>query len=144
MTQIPMYLVDTNVISELRKHSNANFDVQQFFQAAIAQNAHIYISVITLGELRRGIELIRYRGDHPQSDLLATWLQTILDDLAIVFSISQPPKPRSGVACACPTLKTPLQTASCNCPYLWTQPSDPQHQRLCGNRSCPLQPVQSS
>lgn len=80
MTQTPMYLLDTNVISELRKQRKANLGVQQFFQAAIEQDARLYISVITLGELRRGLELIRHRGDQPQSDLLAAWLQTILDD----------------------------------------------------------------
>ena len=75
-----MYLLDTNVISELRKQSKANFCVQQFFQNAIEQDARFYISVITLGELRRGVELIRHRGDEPQADLLEAWLQTILDD----------------------------------------------------------------
>jgi predicted nucleic acid-binding protein len=82
MTQPTMYLLDTNVISELRKQSKANLGVQRFFQNATEQDTHLYISVITLGELRRGVELIRYRGDQPQADLLETWLQTILDDYA--------------------------------------------------------------
>jgi predicted nucleic acid-binding protein len=77
-----MYLLDTNVISELRKQKKANPGVQEFFQSAIEQNARLYISTITVGELRRGVELIRYRGDHPQADLLEVWLQTILDDYA--------------------------------------------------------------
>jgi predicted nucleic acid-binding protein len=75
-----MYLLDTNVISELRKQGKANSGVQQFFQDAIEQDTRLYISVITLGELRRGVELIRHRGDQPQADLLEAWLQTILDD----------------------------------------------------------------
>jgi predicted nucleic acid-binding protein len=82
MTQPTMYLLDTNVISELRKHSKANLGVQRFFQNATEQDTRLYISVITLGELRRGVDLIRYRGDQPQADLLETWLQTILDDYA--------------------------------------------------------------
>ena len=77
-----MYLLDTNVISELRKQNKANSGVQQFFQNAIEQDARLYISAITVGELRRGVELIRYRGDHLQAELLDTWLQTILDDYA--------------------------------------------------------------
>ena len=77
-----MYLLDTNVISELRKQGKANSSVQQFFRNAVEQDAHLYISVITLGELRRGVELIRYRGDQRQADLLEAWLQTILDDYA--------------------------------------------------------------
>lgn len=76
------YLLDTNIISELRKQSKANSGVQQFFQNTVEQDDHLYISVITLGELRRGVELIRYRGDRLQADLLEAWLQTILDDYA--------------------------------------------------------------
>ena len=60
--------------------NKVNSCVQQFFQNAIDQDIRLYISVITLGELRRGVELIRYRGDQPQADLLEAWLQTILDD----------------------------------------------------------------
>lgn len=82
MAQSTMYLIDTNVISELRKQNKANSGVQQFFQDAIEQDARLYISVITIGELRRGIELIRHRGDQPQADLLEAWFQTILDDYA--------------------------------------------------------------
>lgn len=82
MTQPVMYLIDTNVISELRKQSKANSGVQQFFQNVIEQDARLYISAITLGELRRGVDLIRYRGDQPPADLLEAWLQTILDDYA--------------------------------------------------------------
>lgn len=82
MTQPSKYLIDTNVISELRKQSKANPGVREFFQQAIEQEAHLYVSVITIGELRRGIELIRYRGDYHQANLLETWLQTILTDYA--------------------------------------------------------------
>ena len=82
MMQPMTYLLDTNIISELRKQSKANSGVQQFFQNTVEQDDHLYISVITLGELRRGVELIRYRGDRLQADLLEAWLQTILDDYA--------------------------------------------------------------
>ena len=77
-----MYLLDTNVISELRKGDRANSGVLKFFREAVQQEAHLFISVITIGELRRGVDLIRYRGDRPQADSLETWLQTILDDYA--------------------------------------------------------------
>ncbi|MGD1855690.1 MAG: PIN domain-containing protein [Leptolyngbyaceae cyanobacterium] len=77
-----MYLLDTNVISELRKQEKANLGVQHFFQSAMAQDSRLYISVVTIGELRRGVDLIRHRGDQPQAELLATWLQGILDDYA--------------------------------------------------------------
>jgi predicted nucleic acid-binding protein len=75
-------LLDTNIISELRKQDKANPSVQQFFDDAIAQDAKLYLSVITIGELRRGVELIRHRGDRPQADLLEAWLQRILDHYA--------------------------------------------------------------
>ncbi|NET38305.1 MAG: type II toxin-antitoxin system VapC family toxin [Cyanothece sp. SIO1E1] len=92
MTQTTMYLIDTNIVSELRKQSRANFGVQKFFQGAIEQDIRLYISVITIGELHRGVELIRYRGDQPQADLLEAWLQNILDDYAdhiIDFTITE-------------------------------------------------------
>ena len=46
-----MYLIDTNVISEIRKKGKANHGVKAFFKTAIAQNADLFISVITVGEL---------------------------------------------------------------------------------------------
>jgi toxin FitB len=77
-----MYLIDTNVISELRKGNKANSGVQQFFKQTAEQEAHLFISVITVGELRRGVELIRYRGDQAQADKLEAWLLTIINDYA--------------------------------------------------------------
>ncbi|MEM8640442.1 MAG: type II toxin-antitoxin system VapC family toxin [Cyanobacteria bacterium P01_G01_bin.54] len=80
MTQPDQYLIDTNVISELRKQDKANPGVQRFFQQAVETDAQLYISVITIGELRRGVERIRCRGDRPQAALLEVWLETILND----------------------------------------------------------------
>jgi len=77
-----MYLIDTNVISELRKKTDANVGVKQFFKHMIKQNLRGYISVITVGELRRGVELIKHRGETLQADKLEIWLQTILTDYA--------------------------------------------------------------
>lgn len=75
-----MYLIDTNVISEIRKKTKANPGVRKFFKQAIQQDAKLYISVITVGELQRGVQLIRHRGDHKQAALLDAWLGTILTD----------------------------------------------------------------
>ncbi len=77
-----MYLIDTNVISELRKKKRANAGVRQFLQQASEQAEESYISVITIGELRRGVELIRHRGDERQAGQLETWLQHLLNDYA--------------------------------------------------------------
>ncbi len=73
-----MYLCDTNVISEIRKGDKANAGVRQFFDAAITQNSRLYVSSITIGELRRGVDLIFHRGDTLQGKLLETWLTAIL------------------------------------------------------------------
>ena len=75
-----MYLLDTNVISEQRKKARANSGVSRFFQQVAAQNLGTYISVVTVGELRRGVELIRYRGDKVQAKSLENWLKLLLDD----------------------------------------------------------------
>lgn len=77
-----MYLLDTNVVSELRKGARANAGVTRFVERIAGEAAPAYISVITLGELRRGVELIRHRGDLPQAQVLETWLQGLLDDYA--------------------------------------------------------------
>jgi len=75
-----MYLIDTNVISEIRKGNKANAGVRQFFDTAIQDNAPLYISAITIGELRRGVDLIFHRGDASQGKLLEDWLNTLLDE----------------------------------------------------------------
>ena len=77
-----MYLVDTNVISEVRKGRTANPGVRSFFAQATQASSNMYLSVITIGELRRGVELIRHRGDLAQSDRLERWLVKLLSDYA--------------------------------------------------------------
>lgn len=75
-----MYLVDTNVISEARKGKAANPGVQKFFRQIDA--ADIYLSVQTIGEIRRGLENIRHRGDMPQARKLERWLDLVVIDYA--------------------------------------------------------------
>ncbi|MGH9549291.1 MAG: type II toxin-antitoxin system VapC family toxin [Terriglobales bacterium] len=74
-----MYLVDTDVISELRKKDKANLRVAAFFKDAAARDAALYLAALTIGELRRGVELIRYRGDARQAQLLERWLDGLLE-----------------------------------------------------------------
>lgn len=74
-----MYLLDTNIISELRKKSRMNAGVKDFFMQVERDGHTLYLSAITVGELRRGIELIRYRGDEKQAIQLESWLDTLLD-----------------------------------------------------------------
>lgn len=75
-----MYLVDTNVLSELRKQRKADRGVRRFFERAAENSDPLYLSVITIGELRRGIELIRHRGDGTQAARLEAWLDVILEE----------------------------------------------------------------
>jgi predicted nucleic acid-binding protein len=73
-----MYLLDTNVVSEIRKRTRANLGVQDFFKRVMAEQAPVFLSVITVGELRRGVELIRHRGDVSQARKLERWLISLL------------------------------------------------------------------
>jgi hypothetical protein len=73
-----MYLIDTNVISEARKRTRADPGVMDFFNQAAAADDPLYLSAVTVGELRRGVELIRHRGDGAQADVLEAWLAMVL------------------------------------------------------------------
>jgi predicted nucleic acid-binding protein len=75
-----MYLIDTNVISEARKRTKANRGVRQFFRRVIKERTPVFLSVITIGELRRGIELLRHRGDSRQAGRLEEWLEALLSE----------------------------------------------------------------
>jgi predicted nucleic acid-binding protein len=77
-----MYLIDTNVISEARKKAKANPGVTAFFERVASSGEAIYLSAVTVGELRRGIELIRRRDDAGQAALLEDWLTIVLDEYA--------------------------------------------------------------
>ncbi|MFC0695490.1 type II toxin-antitoxin system VapC family toxin [Paraburkholderia humisilvae] len=77
-----MYLIDTNVISEIRKRSGAHPGVQEFFNHAAKEQIKLYLSVITIGELRRGVDLMRHRGDVEQAARLEEWLDTLLKSFA--------------------------------------------------------------
>jgi toxin FitB len=77
-----MYLLDTNIISELRKRDRANPGITNFFRQIAEQETISYLSVITIGELRRGVDIIQYRGDFAQAKSLEAWLENILDTYA--------------------------------------------------------------
>jgi hypothetical protein len=73
-TALTMYLVDTDVISEARK---GNPGVRQFFRDGERDSAQLYLSAVTIGELRQGVESVRHRGDEPQARLLERWLNRV-------------------------------------------------------------------
>jgi toxin FitB len=65
------YLLDTNVISELRKGKRADANVTAWF-AGVAEE-EIFFSVLTIGGIRRGIESVRRR-DSDSAASLDRWL----------------------------------------------------------------------
>jgi toxin FitB len=75
-----MYLIDTDVISEARKGEKANAGVKSFFRTAAQEGTTLHLSVVTIGELRRGVETIRCRGDAPQAARLERWLDRLSAD----------------------------------------------------------------
>ena len=73
------YLIDTNVISELRKGDRCDANVSAWYERT--EEADIFLSALVLGELRRGIERIRRR-DPQQTTILERWLE----ETALKFS----------------------------------------------------------
>jgi hypothetical protein len=74
-----VYLIDTNVVSEARKKARSDPGVLAFFEHVAATAQTVYLSVVTIGELRRGIERMRHRDDPRQAALLEDWLEVVLE-----------------------------------------------------------------
>ena len=70
-------MVDTDVLSEARKGERANAGVRSFFRRAKEDDVPLFLSAITIGELRQGGETIRSRGDGLQAERLKRWLKRI-------------------------------------------------------------------
>jgi toxin FitB len=73
------WLVDTNILSELRKGERANAGVRAWYSTALP--GELYTSVLVLGEVRRGIESIRRR-DAASATALETWLARLAGGFA--------------------------------------------------------------
>ena len=72
-------LLDTNVISELRKGSRAAPSVARWFEGVAEEEIHL--SVLVVGELRRGIERVRAK-DSRHAAALETWLRQVVREHA--------------------------------------------------------------
>ena len=68
------FLLDTNVVSELRKRTPRPH-VLAWYQRNVA--AHAYVSVLVLGEIRQGIKRVRHR-DAAQAEALERWLEGLV------------------------------------------------------------------
>jgi hypothetical protein len=72
-----MFLLDTDVLSEIRKGDKANAGVRAFFTDSSRESVDLYLSVVTIGELRQGVERIRHRGEDAQAKRLERWLKQV-------------------------------------------------------------------
>ena len=72
-----MFLLDTNVVSELRKVGDGKADPRVTAWLAGADAASFFLSVLTLMELEIGILRLERR-DVRQGQVLRTWLDTLV------------------------------------------------------------------
>jgi predicted nucleic acid-binding protein len=68
-----MFLLDTNVVSELRKAASGKADANLVAWAQTIETSQLYISAITVLELELGVLQIERR-DGPQAKMLRQWL----------------------------------------------------------------------
>lgn len=68
------FLIDTNVISEVRKGTRCDAGVAAWY--ASIDDSDLFLSVLVLGEIRKGIELARPR-DPAKADALEAWLVAV-------------------------------------------------------------------
>jgi predicted nucleic acid-binding protein len=75
-----MYLLDTDVVSELRR-PRPHGAVVAWLQAV--EDAHLHLATVTLGEIQAGIELTREQ-DSGQARDLETWLDQVSQSFNIL------------------------------------------------------------
>lgn len=68
------YLIDTNVISEIRKGERCNSGVSSWY--ASVTDDDLCLSVLVLGEIRKGLERLKSR-DPAQARALEEWLGNV-------------------------------------------------------------------
>ena len=68
------YLIDTNIISEVRKGPRCDPNVASWYEKI--EDASLYLSVLVIGEIRKGIERIRPK-DNAQANAIEKWLQAV-------------------------------------------------------------------
>ena len=68
------YLIDTNIISEVRKGRRCDPNVASWYERI--EDASLYLSVLVIGEIRKGIERIRPK-DKTQANAIEDWLLAV-------------------------------------------------------------------
>ena len=76
-----MYLLDTNVISQFSKRQ-PDPGVTSFINKANDAEAPLYLSVITLGEINKGIVKLTRYNDLQQAERLKQWHLQLKNDFA--------------------------------------------------------------
>jgi predicted nucleic acid-binding protein len=71
------YLLDTNVLSELRKGKRCNRNVLAWYRVSAGKEK--FLSVLSVGEIRRGIEIVRRR-DLISARSLDAWLAKLISN----------------------------------------------------------------
>jgi toxin FitB len=69
------YLLDSNIVSELRKRDRSDPGVRDWF--ASSNDFELFLSVLTIGEIRRGINAIE-RGDRERALALNRWFHALV------------------------------------------------------------------
>jgi len=75
-----MYLLDTNVVSELRKPRPSDLVLQWLKQTPVSK---LFISVVTVGEIQSGIEMTRDQ-DIEKAKSIESWLDQVMETSQIV------------------------------------------------------------
>ena len=70
-----MYLIDTNIISEVRKGRRCNPHVAAWYRQV--RDDELFLSVLVIGEIRQGIERLRPRNPR-RAHALEQWLEELL------------------------------------------------------------------
>ena len=68
------YLIDTNIISEVRKGKKCDPNVAGWYKTI--EDTSLYLSVLVIVEIRKGIERVRSK-DNAQADALEKWLLAV-------------------------------------------------------------------
>jgi predicted nucleic acid-binding protein len=72
------YLLDTNVISEIRKGDRCNWGVRQFFDQT--DDFELFLPVQAIGEIRAGIQKAIRQKDRRKADVYEQWLENLLQE----------------------------------------------------------------
>lgn len=94
------FLLDSNVLSELRRPHRCHPNVWRWWQAN--SGADFFLSAITIGEIRNGVELKR-RKDAAAAEIIEQWLLKVQENYAgRILPVNETVADRWGVL-NCPT-----------------------------------------